>query len=160
MARGDDAAELRDLLREELGARLAPAGWTPVEGEAGTSSVMAAFIRPLGGEFAATAEVSCASSVPDSLPLRVTYAFVGVSYEPLRRLWPLLGRFGLSVLAENVHDVDGDDDDEEEPETWQLEVSSGAQVADAADELAGLILEHAGPVRRALREPGGAAGRV
>jgi hypothetical protein len=105
VARGGDSAELRGLLRQELGVRLAPAGWSAVDAEAGSSSVLAAFIRPLGGDFAATAEVWCASSVPDRPPVLVTNAFVGVSYEPLRRLWPLLDRFRVSVLHRDVRYV-------------------------------------------------------
>jgi hypothetical protein len=49
-----DAAGLRQQLRDELAACLAPAGWSPIDGEGDYSMVLGAFLRPLSEEFAAT----------------------------------------------------------------------------------------------------------
>jgi hypothetical protein len=60
-------------------------------------------ICPIGQELFATAEVRCIVATPDRLPVVVTGLRVGVGYEPLRRLWPLLGqRYRLSVISEPV----------------------------------------------------------
>jgi hypothetical protein len=78
------AFELRELLRDELAARLEPAGWRRVDGLSDDSMKLACFTCPLGEELAATVEYWRAMSVPDRLPVRVSQARIGVSFEPLR----------------------------------------------------------------------------
>jgi hypothetical protein len=136
VTRGLDPAGLRRALREELAAWLSPTGWRTVGDISGSGLELVSLIWPVDRDFAATAEIVRASSIPDRLPLTVTHVLVGVSYEPLRRLWPLLGRYRVSVFSEDVHETD-------DPEDWHLEVDTDAQVVSAAGELAGLVLEHA-----------------
>lgn len=51
---------------------------------------LACFVCPVDGEFAATIEYRRALKVPDRPPERIARAMIGVAFEPLRRLWPLL----------------------------------------------------------------------
>jgi len=97
MAR-QEPAELRALLRECLVVALAPAGWVAASAGRRSSFVLAVFVRQLDHEMAATVAVGLATSVPDRLPVTLTDLLVGVSYEPLRALWPLLGdRYRLAA---------------------------------------------------------------
>jgi hypothetical protein len=138
MAGSAEARELRAVLRHELCARLEPAGWTCLQEDRGAFD-LAAFVRPLdGGEFAATASVGRASRVPDRPPVLVTNVEVGVAYEPLGRLWPLLGEsFRGPLIAERLRE------DEEGGQLDPLRVETNAQALDVAVELAGLFLERA-----------------
>jgi hypothetical protein len=135
---GNSAAELRRLLRRELRARLEPAGWSMVDARAGGPFTLVAFVRPIDEQFAATAEVEIEPSVPDRPPVLIREVSVGVSYEPLRRLWPLLGAFGAAVLQE-APAADG---------TTLFEVAAPADVARVADGLARPILDRAVPFAR------------
>ncbi|HTC60809.1 MAG TPA: hypothetical protein VK691_11915 [Solirubrobacteraceae bacterium] len=127
-----DAARLRQQLRDELAAHLAPAGWYPVLGIDDHSMTLAAFVRPLSDEFAATAEYTRALSTPDRPPVRITQPMLGVAYEPLRRLWPLLGDnvriAALTALPESA---------------GRMEIHTQDDVAPVAKQLAGLALERA-----------------
>jgi hypothetical protein len=134
----DEAAGLRQQLRDELAACLAAAGWSPIDGEGDHSMVLAGFVRPLGGEFAATAEYHCALKMPDRPPVRVTQPMFGVAYEPLRRLWPLLeDHVRIAALTESVGDMP------ERARVCGMEVHTQADVAPVAKQLAVLALERA-----------------
>ncbi len=136
VSRGEGAQELRRLLRRELVVRLGPAGWRQLDERAAGPFALAAFVRPVDGEFAATAEVGVAGSVADSPPVEIRGVMLGVSYEPLRRLWPLLDMFGVAVIAEEP-----EDDDE-----LGLEVGGAVEVPRVAETLATLILDRAVPL--------------
>jgi len=139
VAQGGDAAELRQQLRDELAARLAPAGWSPIDdGERDYSMTLVSFVNPLSDDFAATAEYTRALSTPDRPPVRISQPMFGVSYEPLRRLWPLLGNhMRISALTENVADMPAT------ARVRRLEVHTQAEVAPVATQLAGIALEGA-----------------
>lgn len=126
------------MLREALGSRLAPAGWTSLTEEDGDPS-LAGFLRSDGGDIAATAEVSQANVAPDIPELLVSDMSVGVSYEPLRRLSPLLGQFTLAVLSEEVWPPVRDDDGVVEP----FMVRDARSAEGLAADLAAVILEEA-----------------
>jgi hypothetical protein len=129
---------MRELLRGRLAAALAPAGWMSASPLPGRS--FAGFVRPLSDGMAATASVGIAGSVPDRLPVRVTHLLVGVGYEPLRRLWPLLGAvYHLALLHEEVPlpFPDGDPNDED---TWSLQVSDAGDADAVAETIAALVL--------------------
>jgi hypothetical protein len=136
MPGSSDATELRQLLRDALAARLAPGGWEPIDND-DRSMTLGAFVRPINEDFAATVEYTCAFQIPDAPPIRITQTLFGVSYEPLRRLWPLLGDFPrVATLRENVGDM---------PEWTQVcgvEVSTPETKA-TADRLVGPGLDHA-----------------
>jgi hypothetical protein len=133
-----EAAGLRRQLRDELAARLAPAGWSPTDGEGDDSMVLAGFVHPLSDEFAATAEYTRALSIPDRPPVRITQPLFGVAYEPLRRLWPLLeDHVRIAALTASVGDMS------ERARVCRMEVHAQAEVAPVATQLAGLALEQA-----------------
>jgi hypothetical protein len=139
VSEASEAGKLRGLLRAAFAARLEPEGWQMLGGEDEDLSV-AAFICPLGRDFAASAEVLRTGHFPDKPPEVVTRLFVGVSYEPLRRLWPLLDQFRVAVVREDVWPPMSDEEDDGVP---GLEVSGPRDVERVADELAPLILERA-----------------
>ena len=142
MARTEAAVELRGALGRGLVERLAEAGWREVDPSNGTFSLVG-LIRPLAGGFAATAEVTVGSTIPDDPPVRVAGVRVGVAYEPLRRWWPLLGdQFELSLLAVSAGRLDGTDDVDSEV---LLEFSALREVAAAVEVLASSIVSHAVP---------------
>ncbi|MBE2320766.1 hypothetical protein DVA67_032705 [Solirubrobacter sp. CPCC 204708] len=124
---GRKADELRAALRQGLTERLAGAGWREVTWTGGLS--VAGFVRPLEGGMAVTAEVTEPVSIPDSLPVAISGIRFGVTYEPLRRWWPLLGeRFALAL-------VETSDDQVED----FLEISTPDDVPAAVEQLATLI---------------------
>lgn len=86
-----DAGEMRSPLRQRLAEALAPVGWVPPSPARESTFVLAEFVRPLRDDIAATAAINRAGSIPNWAPVRITHVFAGVCYEPLRRLWPLLG---------------------------------------------------------------------
>ncbi len=170
------ASELREALRAGLVERLAPAGWRLV-GEEGDRRV--ALVCPVADEFVATIDVWQATSSPDRPPVVVTFMHAGVGYEPLRRLAPLLGMFGLDVQDacvwpeafaqdedEDEHDDDDDWDDggedieeaeeqdedaEDEDDEWHgRELRTVAEADQLAGELAAVALERALPYALAV----------
>jgi hypothetical protein len=142
MSSRQDATEVRNLLRAAFRARLQPAGWEMQETE-DDGHRLAAFRYALGQEFAATGELWLASSFPDRPPVLVTNVFVGVSYEPLRRLSPLLDLYEVSVLHEAVWPEVSDDEDDGENGEDALEVKTVEDADHAAERLAPLITERA-----------------
>lgn len=138
MTQRGDAAGLRQQLRDELAARLAPSGWSAIDGEGDYSMMLAGFVRPLSDEFAATVEYTRVLSMPDRPPVRITQPMFGVAYEPLRRLWPLLeDGVRTAALTESVGDMP------ERARVCRMEVQTQADVAVVAGQLAGLALERA-----------------
>lgn len=106
-----------------------------------------AFRYRLDDAFAATGEVWRPSGFPDVPPVLVTNVFVGVSYEPLRRLSPLLDLFHVSVVDEDVWPEVRENDDDENGERGEepLEVRTAGDAARAAERFAPLILDRARP---------------
>jgi hypothetical protein len=124
---------MRSLLRQRLADALAAAGWLPATPARESALVLAKFVRPLPGEIAATASINRAGSIPHWAPVRITDVLAGVCYEPLRRLWPLLGdRYELALLHDDVW-------------TDDLEVSNAADADRAVNTLASVILREAAP---------------
>jgi hypothetical protein len=148
------AERLRQLLTVELAARLAPDGWRELRGNT-KSSRLAVFGRPLNADFMVTVEIHRASSWPDRPPVVVTDLMAGISYEPLRRLYPLLGDFQYAVsfggfgpeIGDEDDDEDWDDDEEEDDddsaEGDRFEVGGEADVPKVAEQLAELVRERA-----------------
>jgi hypothetical protein len=158
LTRETSAAELRRLLRGEIRGRLESAGWSVLDERAGRPFALFVCLCPIDEQFAATAEVQAAASVPDHPPVSITDVSVGVSYEPLRRLWPLLGTFGAAVVEELPRARD----------EALYEVAKPADVSSAVDRMARLILDRAVPfanahasfdgLLRSLRDREGPAG--
>jgi hypothetical protein len=90
-------------------------------------------------ELAATAQIGCASRVPDRLPVLVTDVLVGVCYEPLRRLWPLLDESYRLALVPKPVSAAGDG------EYWELGVSTTTEAEAAVGQLAEVVLREALP---------------
>lgn len=93
---------------------------------------------------AATASVSRASSIPDRLPVQITDVDVGVCYEPLRRLWPLLGeQYRLALLHEPVS-LDGREGEGRiDEERRGLKISSVSDAEAAVKTIASVVLSAA-----------------
>jgi hypothetical protein len=126
------ASELREALRAGLVERLAPAGWRLV-GDEGDRRV--ALVCPVADEFVATIDVWQASSSPDRPPVIVTFMHAGVGYEPLRRLAPLLGMFGLAVESATVWpEAFAQDEDEDDDHDWDDEGDDEIEEAEEQDE--------------------------
>jgi hypothetical protein len=136
---------MRELLRRRLALALAPDGWIPATPTRESSFYLAELVRPLDDDMAATASVGRASSIPDHLPVWITDVHVGVCYEPLRRLWPLLGDdYRLALIHDQVF-PDQSVEDEDEVEDRRLKVSSAAEAEVAVDAIGGVILREAVP---------------
>ena len=152
---------MRDLLRRKLALALKPDGWVPATPTRESSFQLAEFLRPVDGDMAATATVGRASSFPDRPPVHITHVFAGVCYEPLRRLWTLLGDdYRLALIHEQVFP-----DDSDEHHKPDLKVSTDAEAEVAVDTLARVILSEAvpfaeryGTVEQLLREFGDETG--
>lgn len=127
-----DAAGLRQQLRDELAAHLAPAGWYQVPANDDHSMTLAAFVCPLSDDFAATAEYTRALSTPDRPPVRITQPMLGVAYEPLRRVWPLLGDYVRIAALTDLPESAG-----------RMEIHTQDDVAPVAKQLTGFALERA-----------------
>jgi hypothetical protein len=135
VGRGADRDELRALVAAALAARLKPAGWVLLDRP--RPHRVAELVRSLDNGFEATVAVTCGEGSL-RLPVLIDHVFAGVSYEPLRRLAPLLGdEFGLAFWHEEI------DDELERPadDGCLFEVASPADVEAVADRLAALILE-------------------
>ena len=141
---------MRERLGRELAVALAPHARVPATPTRVSSFYLAEFVRPLHDDMAATASVGRAGSIPDRLPVWVTHVHVGASYEPLRRLWTLLGDdYRLALIHERVFP-----DDSVEPEGDEgrrLKVSSDAEAEAAVDKIAGLVLREAIPFAERYR---------
>lgn len=87
MARGD-AGKMRDLLQRRLAEALVPDGRGPATPVRESRHAVAKLVRPLEDDVAATASIDLSAAIPDRLPVGITGVHVGVSYKPLRRLWP------------------------------------------------------------------------
>lgn len=154
---------MREALRAGLVERLASGGWRRVGSD---GHRLVALVCPVADEFVATIEVWQASSYPDRPPVVVTYMHAGVGYEPLRRLAPLLGMFGLDVHSTLIwpepfdEDEDEDEDDHKDKDKDDEDADADAErcdgrelrtLADAdrlAAELAAVALERAVPYAR------------
>ena len=143
---------LEEQLCSELAARLGADGWSSSEGRSQTGT--ASFIRSVDPQFSATADVWLREA-DGGKGVTIDSVWVGVIYEPLRRLWPLCGdRFRWSLLATEYDEEDLPDLHEEEE--WQplFVVRGPADVASAASGAAGLIAQRWQPFVARLRAPG------
>jgi hypothetical protein len=102
------------------------------------------FSRALDEQFAATCEIGRSSSIPDRAPVHLTSVMVGVSYEPLRELSPLLALYETSVLHEQVWPQATDGSDRDRANSG-LEIATDEEVDAAAEQLAGVIIQRAVP---------------
>jgi hypothetical protein len=139
MGRADEASQLRAALRRGLAARLEGSAWSAVQDGREGPFVLAQLVRPLADGFAATAEVLLSSVSPDRPPVLVNDVSLGLAYEPLRRLWPLLGdRFQLALVATSAREADDD-------ESALFELGATREVPHAVEALASVILDRAVP---------------
>ena len=124
--------ELMRLLGIALEERLAPDGWILVD-EGGRLGVT--LEHPLDDDF--TASVSLRRrrfSIPDRPPFEIATAVVGVIYEPLRRLWPLLSDRPAPVIAGRELTAGS-----EAAGRWAGTIGRVSDVAPAADAIADLV---------------------
>ena len=97
--------------------------------------MLVTFARPFDDVFAATAEVLAVLRQSDRPPVKITNLVVGVSYEPLWRLYAELGEdFGRTALDDPIT-VGG-------PPDWRLSINTPHEVEAAAEQLASLVSEH------------------
>jgi hypothetical protein len=159
VAQRSRAEDLRQLLRAELAARLEPEGWRELGGD-NNWFWLTAFGRQLNPDFMVTVRISRASGWPDRPPVVVTDLIAGISYEPLRRLYPLLGDFQYAIPLggfdpdlgdggdndEDGWEAEDEEDEEDDEESWEgnrFEVRSEADVPAVAEQLAELVKESA-----------------
>jgi hypothetical protein len=156
------ASELRELLRAELSTRLQDAGWKLIEPEPMPEIRLAEFDRALDADFSGIASLYCQRLDDDGPPVCVIAVHVGIAYEPLRRLWPLLNGdlqparrncLRSAILAYDViRDLDArgevraeEDENTEGEDRWQRTISDAPAAHAVAQELAGLILTRGVP---------------
>lgn len=156
MAEQSRAENLRQLLRAELAARLEPEGWRELGSDTNRFR-LTVFGRQLNPDFMVTVQISRSSGWPDRPPVVVLDPIAGISYEPLRRLYPLLGDFQYGISLGGFGPDFGDagieddedeweDDEEDDESSWQgqrFEVRSEADLPRVADQLAELVKESA-----------------
>jgi len=140
------AASTRKLLRRCLTHRLHEHGWELEESEPDVEGIVAEFERTLTGGFVGTAEVGYDLLAYRGGRLRVDDVQVGVSYEPLRALSPLLGDLvGMPVIEYDVvraldeYGFSCCDDPEAMDTEWELPVDRPEMANGAADQIAALI---------------------
>lgn len=133
------SSELRLGLRAEVADRLAVAGWRGDRDE--DTSVSLAFSRPLGEDFRVVAVIECAGGA-DRGPVLIDHLFAGVSYEPLRRLYPLLGAPFCRFLPQGAIE---EGLAREAEDGCLFEVREPADVAPVAERLSALIEQRAVP---------------
>jgi hypothetical protein len=136
------AAQLHDLLRDELIKQMVPAGWAvDVAQDTGSGGpLVAAFRRPISPDFAATAEfVTTSFGPPGKAPCVEVVATVGVSFEPAYRLWPVVCDRDTSDLTTEVGALLNP------PTDWGVSLSRAADAPVAARDLVAPVLEHALP---------------
>ena len=143
MASGRDEQELRELLTAGVGARLAPTGWEILKIRDRTFT-LAAFRLALEGPFAAIAELGTpARIIGPRLPLQLTGVSVGVSYEPLRDLAPLLDRFDHPLVTESIWPQAENSDTKTKSHERSMQISTREDAERAAEAVAAEISEHA-----------------
>jgi hypothetical protein len=123
------------LLGEAFLAELAPPGWELVDADATPSPISVALSLPVGPEFSAIAElVGMETGSKDAFPIDLLGLNVGVGYEPLRRLSPLVGgSFSLAHVREDADELAGS------PQSWPVTVDDSEQAASVGRELARLV---------------------
>jgi hypothetical protein len=90
----------RAFFEEGFLRRLEPDGWRPLAADVGRVQPLIALSKPLAGDFTAVAELrAMARGDARSFPVDLFALDVGVAYEPLRRLWPLLGTDFFGALV-------------------------------------------------------------
>jgi hypothetical protein len=94
----------RALFGEGLLRHLRPDGWEPLDVGVGRAGPLVALSKPLSPDFAAVAELEAlARGDGGRIPVDIFRLNVGVSYEPLRCLWPLLGQdFAGALVSEDA----------------------------------------------------------
>ena len=138
-----DASEVRRLLTVALCARLQPAGWELLESDDGFFR-LAAFRHALDEQWAATCELGRASSgIGHWPPVVVTNVMVGISYEPLRRLSPLLDLYEVGVFHERVWPEPDHEADTKVADG--LTISTDQDIERATERLAAVIMARAIP---------------
>jgi hypothetical protein len=102
---------------------------------------LAVFRRRLDEQFTATAKIERASSIPDRPPVRISGVSVGISFEPLRRLSPLLDHFDDDILSESVWPpIAKTGNNSSRP---ALDIGNEEEVERAADTVSAVIFERA-----------------
>jgi hypothetical protein len=144
MASGRDDQELRERFSVALGARLAPAGWEVLNSRE-SSFTLAAYRRALEGPFAAIAKVDTGARILGRALPEVTGVSVGVSFEPLRILAPLLDRFDQSLVTESVWPHRTGGDPKSRSSHRSIEISTCEDAEHAVAVVAAEIFEHAVP---------------
>ena len=126
-----------------------PEGWSRdsqmTDHSAVRTNLVVAFRKALSSDYSATATFArhTVTWLPRG-PLVVDDVTVGVSYEPLRRLWPLWADFGgFDELAEDLGALLAP------PRPIVVTARTEDEARDAAARLAPLVIEHAVPFARA-----------
>lgn len=124
----------RPLLAASLVRCLGP-GWEVVDPATTSVHIAVTLERPLGGDFTAVAELAGHSTRgSDRFPVELGGLTVGVAYEPLKRLAPLLGgSFSGALVLEPAERVLG------VSQTWPMVVANADDAASTMSNLAPMI---------------------
>lgn len=122
-------SELWSAVVAQLTTVLAAEGWKPAEPPARLADLAVGFVRPFGDGMVVTSQAGWSASRKP--PLRVQNLTVGVTYEPLRQMWPLLGGYFWLALDEEPIEI-GDD-------PGMLTVTEPGQVASTVNHIVWLI---------------------
>ncbi len=144
--------ELWSLLRTQVVARLVDDGWEVADPAWPAGVEIVELVHPVRDGFVASARLSAGYSTgSDQSPTLHPGLRVGIGFEPLIAIWPLLGAFGTSVLDERVADPADREGEAEHEASAGVEhatgsaewVSSLADVTPPAERLARLVRDRA-----------------
>ncbi len=98
--RAERAGPARVVFSDGLLRHLAPEGWKLLDAGVVPPGALVALSKPLDREFAAVAELQAvARGAGGSFPVDLFSLTAGIAYEPLRRLWPVLGTYFAGALV-------------------------------------------------------------
>lgn len=137
-----DSSSPRDVIAGELLRSLGPDDWSIVNADETPRTILVALTLSISDDFAVVVEVGGFSTTHEgAFPVDLLRARVGVTYQPLRRLWPLLGlHFSLAHISSDAF--------KGSLRRWPQSVENREQAVEFAAELAASL--NGGAIRFAM----------